>query len=270
MGKTNKIKLGRGLGALLSESALEENFRYLSPNVILPNPYQVRERENVDDLLPSVKEHGIIQPILVRQKGEQFILVAGARRLKAAKLAGLDKIPVYILSVGEKEALALTLVENLKREDLNPIEVAEGYRRLIEEFGLTHVDVGRIFGKDRSTITNTLRLLKLVPEVQEFIKRGMLQEGHARLLVGLKKEYQMKVAKEVIDKKLSVRETEILIKKLSRKRTRSRTAIIKARSLFLDSEVFIQKGRRGGKIVIKYKDKEEYQRLIEALQIGGE
>ena len=271
MGKTNKIKLGRGLRALLPEDKLEENFEYLSPDVIQPNPYQVREDENVDDLLPSVKEHGIIQPILVRRKGEVFILVAGARRLKAAKLAGLDRVPAYILSsIDEKDALLLTLVENLKREDLNPIEVAEGYKRLVDEFGLTHVEVGRIFGKDRSTITNALRLLKLSPKVQELIKKKLLQEGHARLLIGLTEEEQISVAREIIKKNLSVRETEILIKKLHNNNTQKRRMPTRARSLFLNTDVYIQNGKRGGKIVIKYNNKEEYERLIRALQIGGE
>jgi len=270
MGKTNKIKLGRGLRALLPEDKLDESFEYLSPRMIQPNPYQVREEENVDDLLPSVKEHGIIQPILVRQKGEAFVLVAGARRLKAAKLAGLAKVPAYIVSIDEKDALALTLVENLKREDLNPIEVAEGYRHLIDEFGLTHVEVGRIFGKDRSTISNSLRLLKLSPKVQELIKKKLLQEGHARLLIGLAEEEQINVAREIIKKKLSVRESEILIKRIHNSKAKKRRTPIKTRSVFLNADVYIQTGKRGGKIVIKYKNKEEYERLIRALQIGGE
>ncbi len=269
MGKTNRRKLGRGLGALLPESNLEENFRYLSVDAIQPNPYQVREVEDVDDLIPSIKEHGIIQPLLVRKKNGSFILVAGARRLKAAKELKMEKVPVYILSIGEKEALALTLVENLKREDLNPIEVAEGYRRLIEEFGLTHEEVARIFGRDRSTITNSLRLLKLTGEVKGLIKQKALQEGHARLLLGLEDSEQIRVAREVVKKELSVRDTEILIRKLKNSKTRRKSAPLKVKSELLDVDVYVHSGKRGGKIVIKYRSREEYEKLKKALQIGG-
>ncbi len=270
MGKINKRKLGRGLKALLPESELEESFRYLSTEEIRPNPYQVREIENVDDLIPSIREYGIVQPLLVREKEGEFVLVAGARRLRAAKELQLKKVPVYILKIDDREALALTLVENLKREDLNAIEVAEGYRRLVEEFGLTHEEVARIFGKDRSTITNTLRLLKLEKEVQDLIKSGKLQEGHARLLLSLSPKEQIRVAKEIVRKGLSVRETETLIRKITNRKPEKKKEPVRVKSDLLGTEVFIHNGKRGGKIVIKYKNREEYEKLAKTLLIGGE
>lgn len=269
MGKLKAKKLGRGLGALLPESDFKEDLRYLDVDEIKPNPYQVREVENVDDLIPSIREHGIIQPLLVRKKDGKFILVAGARRLKAAKKLNIRKVPVYVVSIGEQEALALTLVENLKREDLNAIEVAEGYKRLINEFGLTHEEVARLFGRDRSTITNSLRLLKLTNEVKKLIKEKKLQEGHARLLLNLDDLNQIRIANEVVKRRLTVRETEVLIRKLKNKRSRAKYTPLKLKSKFLGVEVYIFNGRRGGRIVIKYKSKNEFEQLKEALKIGG-
>ncbi len=269
MGKLTKRKLGRGLEALLPQSDVEDNFKYLSPDSIEANPYQVREKEDVEDLIPSVKEHGILQPLLVRQVNGRYMLIAGARRLKAAKEVGLEKVPAYILNVDDKKAMALTLIENLKREDLNPIEVAQGYRRLVEEFGFTHEEVARVFGKDRSTITNSLRLLRLSEFVQSLIKEGKISEGHARLLVGLPEPLQKMVAAEIIKKQLSVRETEVFIRKLKNRKSARKSSVEKIPSALLGKEVYLQKGKRGGKVIIKFKNNEEYEKLAEILRLGG-
>ncbi len=269
MGKLTKRKLGRGLEALLPQSEIEESFKYLSPESIDRNPYQVREREDVNDLVSSIREHGILQPLLVREVNGRYVLIAGARRLKAAREVGLEKVPVYILNVNDREAMALTLIENLKREDLNPIEVAEGYRRLIDEFDLTHEEVARLFGKDRSTITNSLRLLRLSDYVQGLIREGKISEGHARLLVGLKENEQKIVADEVVKKQLSVRETEVFIRKLKNRKSTRKSRVEKFTSRLLGKDVYLQKGKRGGKLIIKFKSKEELEELSRVLRLGG-
>ncbi len=217
-----KSVLGRGVGALLQGGGLEEDdnrFFLCDIDKIQPNPDQPRkyfDEEKLNELAQSIQEHGVIQPLLVtKQKGNRYNLIAGERRLRAALLAGEDEVPVVIMeSVTEDENLELALIENIQRHDLNPIEEACAYSRLIEEFGLTQEEVAKKVGRNRSTITNVLRLLNLSPELQDDVSRGIISEGHARVLLRFKDD--PKLVKEIRDRiikdALSVRETERLCK----------------------------------------------------------
>jgi len=216
--------LGRGLGALIpavtyDAPATSETIpadRTVPIDMILPNPYQPRELfsdDSIDELAASIREKGLLQPLLVRQTDSGFELIAGERRFRAAKRAGLKALPVVIREADARESLELALVENLQREDLNPLDEAHAYRRLVEEFGLTQEDVAQRVGKKRSTVANSLRLLQLPEEIRTQLANGTLSAGHARSLLGLAStEEQVIVAREVTGRRLSVRDTETLVR----------------------------------------------------------
>ena len=225
--KKEDKRLGRGLSALLSETEAEGELRTVSMAAILPSPFQPRRNfseESLAELAASIKSRGLLQPILVREIAPgTYELVAGERRLRAAKMAGLSEVPVLIRHFSDEEALSVALIENLQREDLNPLEEAEGYRRLIEEFGLSQEEIAQRVGKDRSTVANALRLLKLPEEVKEDLLEGRLTAGHARALLSLEKqELILRARKEILRRGLSVRETERLVKRLREGRPRSK------------------------------------------------
>lgn len=226
-GKKKDRRLGRGLSALLSETEAEGELRTVSISVILPSPFQPRRNfseESLAELAASIKSRGLLQPLLVREIAPgTYELVAGERRLRAAKMAGLSEVPVLVKHFSDEEALSVALIENLQREDLNPLEEAEGYRRLIDEFGLSQEEIARRVGKDRSTVANALRLLRLPEEVKEDLYEGRLSAGHARALLALEDEGLILEARKVILKRgLSVRETEKLVKKLKEGEKRPR------------------------------------------------
>ena len=230
-----KKALGRGLGALFPQEDLKKDKAFLPLAIIRPNPYQPREdysNSQIENLIESIKSKGIIQPIVVRRSGKVYELVCGERRYRAAKKAGLKDIPVVIRDLSDREVLEIALIENLQRKDLNPIEEAKSFNRLIKEFKLTQSDVSRVVGKERSTVANRLRLLKLPLSIQSMIKRNEVSEGHARALLSLSDETSMlSIAKEIIQKKLSVRDVERLIQKRTVKRKKRERKRKKKRDL---------------------------------------
>ena len=212
--------LGRGLGALLgSDQTVSGGQEALEVDVDLIDPGSEQPRTRFDEealerLTVSIKEHGVVQPVLVRRRGNRFELIAGERRWRAAQKAGISKIPVVVRDVADADLLEIALTENVQREDLNPIEEAQAYQKLIERVGLTQEALGARFGRDRSYITNYLRLLRLPEDVQHLVEEGRLSTGHARTVLGLPHhDQQRRAARHVIEKGLSVRATEALVRK---------------------------------------------------------
>jgi ParB family chromosome partitioning protein len=276
--------LGRGLGALIPQrggghaSAIE-----IAISRISPNPYQPRKRFNPEDLASlraSIASHGVLQPILVSETATGYQLVAGERRLRAAQAAGLDRIPAVIRQLVDRDTLELALVENLQRADLDPIETADAYRQLINRFGFTQDDVATRVGKARSTVTNTLRLLDLAPEIQSAVADGRLTEGHGRALGGLPPELQTRVLDSVVGQELSVRQTEELVRRLREPKPAPEEAanarqadpelerVEEELRRALGTKVSLARSRRGGRIVIEYYSDEDLNRLYERLTGG--
>jgi ParB family chromosome partitioning protein len=218
----NRKALGRGLGALLSSDRtidLGAEPSEVDIDAIVPGPMQPRtifDEAALESLAESIKTHGVVQPLLVRRRGEGFELIAGERRWRAAKMAGLSRVPVLVKDVADQNLLEIALIENIQREDLNPIEEAQAYKRLIENVGLTQEALATRIGRDRSYITNYLRLLKLPPDLQQLVIEGRLSTGHARTILGLTQaDLQRRLARQVLEDGLSVRATEILVQKAS-------------------------------------------------------
>lgn len=281
--------LGKGLGALLPD--LEEELNQgpqmeVDINLITPNPYQPRREfstEKLAELAESIKTHGIIQPLVVRQVNGNYQLIAGERRLRASKLAGLTVVPIVIKEMSEQSMMEVAIVENIQRENLSPIEEAEAYRRLMNEFYLTQDDIAKKVGKSRPAIANTLRLLNLPREVQGDLASGTLTMGHARALLALKTaEEQKNIWAQIQLQQLSVRETEELIRKLnepptvsretnspkSENQTRRDPNIATLEEEFqhiLGTKVTIKTKGSGGKIEIDYYSDEEFERIREKL-----
>ncbi len=220
---SSKIKkgLGRGLSSLIGETKVETKTNKLSLSDIIPNKFQPRknfDEENLDDLTNSIKERGVIQPIIVRKsdsENSKFEIIAGERRWLAARKAGLHDIPVVVTEADDLKSLEFAIVENVQRHDLNPLEEAQGYKRLIDEFSYDQEKVSKFIGKSRSYITNTLRLLNLPLEVLRFIEEKKISPGHAKILVGL--ENAQFIANKIIEKKLSVRQAENFVKIFKKK-----------------------------------------------------
>ena len=216
----NRKALGRGLGALLSSDTtvdLGADQTEVDLDSIVPGPMQPRthfDEGSLEGLADSIRAHGIVQPLLVRRQGDRYELIAGERRWRAARLAGLSKVPVIVKEVPDQDLLEIALIENIQRENLNPIEEAQAYKRLIENVGLTQEALAARVGRDRSYITNYLRLLKLPDDLQQLVVEGRLSTGHARTILGLAHpDLQRKIARQVIDGALSVRATEHLVRK---------------------------------------------------------
>ena len=214
-----KRGLGRGLGALIPDAeAPQTGAREIALTDIEANPYQPRRRfaeTSLDELAATIKAHGVLTPIVVRRGPSGFQIIAGERRVRAARLAGLTAVPAIIKDASDGQALEMALVENLQREDLNPLESAEAYHRLAEEFGLTQEEIASRLGRDRSSVANALRLLRLPQRIRDDIAAGTLTEGHARALLGLERAADQLKARDIVLKKgLSVRETESLVRKL--------------------------------------------------------
>jgi ParB family chromosome partitioning protein len=216
----NRKALGRGLGALLSSDRtieLGSEPTEVDLDAIIPGPMQPRtnfDEGGLEGLADSIRTHGIVQPLLVRRQGDRYELIAGERRWRAARLAGLAKVPVVVKDVPDKDLLEIALIENIQREDLNPIEEAQAYKRLIDNVGLTQEALAARVGRDRSYITNYLRLLRLPDDLQKLVIEGRLSTGHARTILGLSHvDLQRRIARQVIDGALSVRATEHLVRK---------------------------------------------------------
>jgi ParB family chromosome partitioning protein len=275
--------LGRGLASLIPQrSPGASGSIEIATSRIAPNPHQPRKRfnpEGLESLTSSILEHGVLQPILVTETIDGYQLVAGERRLRAAQAAGLDRIPAVVRQLADREQLEVALVENLQREDLDPLETAEAYRQLIDEFGFSQDDLATRVGRARSTVANTLRLLDLAPGVQAAVADGRLTEGHGRALGGLPLELQDRVIDSVIGQDLSVRQTEELVRRLRTPRpepTEARTRqadpdlerVEEDLRRALGTKVSLARSRRGGRIVIEYYSDEELGRLYERLTGG--
>jgi ParB family chromosome partitioning protein len=274
--------LGRGLSALIPNRDGDSTGPNEIPlSEIRVNPNQPRRdvaHANLEALAISIADHGVLQPILVTETLDGYRIVAGERRVQAARLAGLERIPAVIRQLADREQLELALVENVQREDLNPIEEANAFRQLTEEFGLTQDEIARQVGRARSTITNTLRLLELDEGVQAAVADGRLSEGHARALVGLPAVQQLHLVSTIVDAGLSVRQAEELARRL--REPRPANAATERRSdpdlerveddlrNALGTKVSVARGRKGGRIVIEYYTDEDLGRLYERLTGG--
>ena len=279
-----KRGLGRGLDALFDSvpveeetGVAEEGVTYVDINEIKPNenqPRKVFDEEKLDELAASIKEHGIIQPIVLRKEGDGYEIVAGERRYRAARKAGLKKVPCVIRELTEDQNLLIAIIENMQREDLNPIEEAEGLSRMIDVYGLTQDAVSKSVGKSRPYITNSLRLLKLPDEVQKLTETGAITAGHARAIAGIEdEERQIAVARKVAQDGLSVREVERLATgtntKVKRKPVEKSPDQLRVEAELkekLGTKVNISRSQKRGKIEIEYYSREELERLIETLK----
>ncbi|HOA40785.1 MAG TPA: ParB/RepB/Spo0J family partition protein [Halanaerobiales bacterium] len=292
----SKNRLGKGLGALINDAAFEEDsstsgrLREIYVQQIEPNPFQPRQefdQEELKELADSIKENGIIQPITVRQiKPDLYQLVTGERRWRASRMIGLSKIPAIIKDYDDRQMMETALIENIQREDLNPIEEAQAYQRMMEEFGLTQEDVASKVGKSRSSIANIVRLLNLSPKVQVYVSRETLSMGHARALLAIKNpEEQIQVADYIIKNNLSVRETEKFVhsfnKEMEKKKEKAvtqnkKTVLgpewIKAQeelSRLLGTKVKIKNNNNNKKVItIECDNYSDVKKLINTLSLG--
>ena len=276
-----KRGLGRGLSALIPdiETIRGQEVRELPIDGIQPNPFQPRKRfdeSKLAELAESIRQHGIVQPLVVRQKGSSYELVVGQRRLEAARIVGLESVPVIVNAFEDIEMVQVALIENLQREDLNAIEEAEAYRRLIEEFGMTQEGLAKVLGRSRPVITNTIRLLNLSPEVQEIVSRGTISMGHARALLAIDNlGLQEKVCRHIVDKQLSVRETEEVVRRVVAtgrlEKAKARANQVKDPHIVsieerlrraLGTQVRVCPGKKKGKIEIEYYSDEDLERIL--------
>lgn len=282
-----KKGLGKGLDALISSTnALDEvksSVLELKINDVEPfseQPRKVFDQERLEALSESIKEHGVVQPIIVRNEGSRYIIVAGERRWRAAKLAGLKVIPAIVKDMSSREVMEIALIENLQREDLNPIEEAEAFQKLIEEFGMTQEEVAKVVGKSRAAIANSVRLLNLSNEIQQMISDGRLSSGHARTLITVNNPSRQKeLAEQIIEKNLNVRETEKLANQEEKKQGVKHKPIQKNKAEIKDLEeklksvygtkVELLRGRDKGKFVIEYYSNDEFDRIYEMLINNG-
>ena len=284
-----KTSLNKGLEALLGDVAESKNLAKPQKNVkketkeksseillsqIRANQYQPRtsfDQKKLEELSESIKKHGVIQPVLVRKDGKGFELVAGERRFRAAKLAKLKKIPVVVSNISDVQSLEIAILENIQREDLNPLEVAKGYQRLKDEFGYTQEAVAKSVGKPRSSVANSLRLLTLSPKIQDEIDKGAISEGHAKVLLSVDGVRADQLLIRIISENLSVRDLEKQITENSpqtskkEKKSRDELNLESALSSRIGSKVTIDDKDGKGKMVIKYYSYEELDGIIEKI-----
>ena len=275
-----KIKkgLGRGLSSLIGETKVESKTNKLSLSDIIPNQFQPRknfDKENLEDLANSIKERGVIQPIIVRKSSldySKYEIIAGERRWLAASKAGLHDIPVVVTEADDLKSLEFAIVENVQRHDLNPLEEAQGYKRLIDEFSYDQEKVSKFIGKSRSYITNSLRLLNLPLEVLRFVEEKKITAGHAKILVGL--DNALFVATKIIEKKLSVRQTENFVKIFKIKKSAT-TKLRDSNIVNLESSVSSKIGLKvkiqnkknnKGKISFEYRDLDQLNKIIDIIK----
>jgi len=276
---SNKIKkgLGRGLSSLIGETKIESQKNQLSISEMIPNKYQPRkifDENSLNDLTKSIEQRGILQPIIVRKSNDdksKFEIIAGERRWLAAQRAGLHNVPVVVTEADDLKSLEFAIVENVQRHDLNPLEEAQGYKRLIDEFSYDQEKVSKFIGKSRSHITNSLRLLILPEEVIKLIETQKLTAGHAKILVGL--ENAGFVANKIVEKKLSVRQAENFVKIFKNKKQKSnnKDANIKDLEISVSNKIGLNveiknKKNNKGKITFEYKDLDQLNKIIEIIK----
>ena len=280
-----KARLGKGLDALLGgvdqiAAQSDGELRYLPVATIRPGRYQPRtnmDETALTELADSIRTHGVVQPIVVRETpAGDYELIAGERRWRAAQMAGLDVIPSVVRRVADEIALVVGLIENIQRENLNPVEEANGLRRLLDEFGLTHQQVADSVGRSRAAVSNLLRLLNLEPAVRAHLENGRLEAGHARAILSLPREQQLAAADTVIQQRLSVRQTEQLVRRyLSGKRKEKRKTAPKDADLRqleeelsqqLAATVSLEQRGQGGRVIIEYNSLDELEGILERLR----
>ena len=280
-----KARLGKGLDALLGgvdqiAAQSDGELRYLPVATIRPGRYQPRtnmDETALTELADSIRTHGVVQPIVVRETpAGDYELIAGERRWRAAQMAGLDVIPSVVRRVADEIALAVGLIEYIQRENLNPVEEANGLRRLLDEFGLTHQQVADSIGRSRAAVSNLLRLLNLDPAVRAHLENGRLEAGHARAILSLPREQQLAAADTVIQQRLSVRQTEQLVRRyLSGKRKEKRKTAPKDADLRqleeelsqqLAATVSLEQRGQGGRVIIEYNSLDELEGILERLR----
>ncbi len=308
-----KKGLGRGLGAIFGEEVVKENkeetekkakakaeakaaeemdekgrILMLKLDLVQPNKEQPRktfDEEKINELAESIKNYGVLQPLLVQKNGSFYEIIAGERRWRAAKAAGLKEVPAVLKEYSKQETMEISLIENVQRADLNPIEEALGYRQLIDEFGLTQEEIAIRVAKSRVAITNTMRLLKLDEQIQNMLIQGVITSGHARALLSLEDNaLQLKAAKEILDKKLSVRETERLVKRMQKeasgekkeeKKPDETLALIyqnledRMKSVMGTKVSIHNKDKNKGRIEIEYYSEAELERIVEMIESIG-
>lgn len=282
-----KQALGRGLNALMGEAQTETGSAasdtLVDINKIQPNPNQPRTHFNetlLQELSESIRENGVLQPLLVRKKGQKYEIIAGERRYQASKLAGIEKLPVIIKDVDDQKMLELALIENLQRSDLNPIEEAKGYKQLLKESGMTQEALSKAVSKSRSAITNSLRLLDLPDEVQQFLFDGKMTAGHARAILAVPyEEARIRLAQKVVDEGLSVRATENLAplfsvgdepRKPKAVMPQSYKKAARALRQVFNTNVKVKSSRGKNKIEIEFKDEEELSQILSVVMNNTE
>lgn len=279
--------LGKGLSALIPERTVEgekhkEEIIYVQSGQIKPNPFQPREnfdQASIEELSQSIREKGVIQPLLVRRRGDNYELIAGERRFRASNILGLKEIPVIVRDVSDQDSLELALIENIQREGLNPIEEAHAYQHLMDKFKVTQEKISEVLGKARVTVTNTLRLLKLPHEIQEEMKNGRISFAHGRALLEIEDvNHQRKLVQDIISKGLSVRELESLIKsnrpklikrKIGQGQREPLVAILEEQLQHaLATKVRISKRKKRGHINIEFYSQEDLERIVNVIKGG--
>lgn len=289
---SKKRGLGKGLSALIGEKSILDDIgddygkestdqvqQIPLDNIVAKEdqPRKEFDKSSLKELAESIKVHGVIQPILVRKKEDKYEIIAGERRFRASRLVGLKEIPAIIMDADKEDAAKLALIENIQREDLNPIEEAMAYKHLLEEFRLTQEEVAKTIGKSRSYIANSLRLLNLEEKVIEYLYNGDLTTGHGKVLLAVKdKKQQLSLAEKIVTEGLNVRETEKEVKKLNKKKPSKRTTrerdpyIIDLEEQLMRSlgtKVRLTMGKKNGKIEIEYYGMEDLERILEMLSI---
>jgi len=293
MAKMAKTGLGKGLGALIGTQSvpvredvdLGEQIRQVRLSTIIPSPLQPRKNfapEALQELVDSIRQHGIIQPLIVRRIDGGHELIAGERRWRAAQEVGLEEVPVIVRRATDLEVLELSLIENLQRTDLNPIEEAQGYSRLAQEFGMRQEDIAEKVGRSRAAVANALRLLDLHPQIQTWVAQDLVSVGHAKVLLGIKaSEEQLRLAETVLRRNYSVRQTERLVaRQLGGWKRRRRTALIPVTSAaiadlqdklrqHLGTNVTIHHGPKRGRIEIEYYGDDDLQRILSLVGLNS-
>ena len=282
-----KFGLGKGLGALIPEEINNNKSNNSGIIKIKISDIEVNEKQprkffdnnKLKELAESIKEHGIIQPLILKKEAKGYSIIAGERRFRAAKIAQLEEVPAVLMDVSDEKLLQISIIENIQREDLNPIEEGLAYERLLKEYSLTQEELSKTIGKSRTNITNTMRLLKLDDRVKEYVIEGVISEGHGRAILPLEDDIQYEVAQKIIDNSISVRETEKLVKKILNEAVEEKTSerrkplnpyykdVRDKLQDYFGTKVNLNSSKNKGKIEIEYYSEEDLQRILDIINI---